>query len=33
MHEYRLKYGATAEGTYMRLYVVYVIVCNAILKK
>lgn len=32
MHEYRLKYGATAESTYMQMYVVYVTVVNAMLK-
>jgi hypothetical protein len=33
MHEYRLRYGTTAEGTYMQMYVVYVTVVNAMLKK
>ena len=30
MHEYRVRYVATAEGTYTQMYVVYVTVGNAI---
>jgi len=32
MHEYRPKYGATADGTFIQAYVLYVTVVNAMLK-
>jgi len=32
MHEYRPKYGATADDTFMQIYVLHVTVVNAMLK-